>query len=61
MEVKPSENIMGKRENAGKQHFQLLPQYFPLYQGQISSFMPYNFSHNIFHSIKDKFRHLCHI
>ena len=31
---KPFENIMGKGENAGNQHFLLFPQYFLPYQKQ---------------------------
>ena len=35
---KPLENIEGKRENAGNQHFLLFPQCFQPYQRQKSSF-----------------------
>ena len=35
---KPFENIVGKGENAGKQHFLLFPQWFLLYQGQNMQF-----------------------
>ena len=34
----PFENIVGKGENAGNQHFLLFPQCFPPFQKQISSF-----------------------
>ena len=34
---KPSENIVGKGENAGKQHFLLFPQCFLLFTKQISN------------------------
>ena len=37
---KPFENIVGKGENAGNQHFLLLPQCFQLYQRQKSLFNP---------------------
>ena len=32
------ENIVGNGENAGNQHFLLFPQYFQMYQRQLSSF-----------------------
>ena len=32
----PLENIVGKGENAGYQHFLLFPQYFPYFPTQIS-------------------------
>ena len=36
MEKKAFENIVGKGENAGKQHFFLFPQCFLLYKGHKS-------------------------
>ena len=36
---KALENIVGKGENAGNQHFLLFPR-FPVYQGEISSLYP---------------------
>ena len=36
--MKAFENIVGKGENAGDQHFLLFPQCFRLYQGHKSSF-----------------------
>ena len=35
---KPFENIVGKGENAGNQHFILFPQYFLPFPNQISNF-----------------------
>ena len=35
----PFENIVGKRENAGNQHFLLFPQYFKPFSNQISIFL----------------------
>ena len=37
------ENIVGKEENAGNQHFLLFPQYFLPYQGEISAFRSFLF------------------
>ena len=36
--MKPFENIVGKGENAGNQHFLLFPQYFVPFPKQISFF-----------------------
>ena len=38
---KPLENIVGKGENAGNQHFLLLPQCFLPFQRQIPFFQPH--------------------
>ena len=38
---KNSENIVGKGENAGNQHFLLFPQCFLAYQRKIASFEPH--------------------
>ena len=35
---KPSENVVGKGENAGNQHFLLFPQYFSPFPNQIAFF-----------------------
>ena len=40
LEEKYFENIVGKRENAGNQHFLLFPQFFLPYQREIASFEP---------------------
>ena len=37
------ENIVGKGENAGNQHFLLFPQYFQPYQREKSSFKKIHF------------------
>ena len=42
---KPFENILGKVENAGHQHFVLFPQCFLTYQRQIHSLEPYSNCH----------------
>ena len=38
---KASENILGKRENSGNQHFLLFPKYFLPYTKQSSIFEPH--------------------
>ena len=35
LEEKPFENIVGKEENAGNQHFLLFPQCFQSYERQL--------------------------
>ena len=42
-DLKPSENIVGKGENAGNQHFLLFPQCFLPFLNQISIFSPVYF------------------
>ena len=41
LKEKAFENIEGKGENAGNQHFLLFPPCFPPYEGQVSSFGPH--------------------
>ena len=43
MKEKPSENIVGKGENAGNQHFLLFPQYFQPIQKWMGKFLSHIF------------------
>ena len=62
LEKKPFENIAGKEENAGNQHFLLFPHCFLLWEKKkmlvISIFF---FSHIVFYPLKDNFNILSNI
>ena len=62
LEKKPFENIVGKEENAGNQHFLLFQHYFLLWEKKkmlvISIFF---FSHIVFYPLKDNFNILSNI
>ena len=57
LDVSEKENIVGKEENVGNQHFLLFPECFLLYQRQKLSFMLHLFCRmkNAFNSDKVKF------
>ena len=50
LKKKPSENIVGKGENAGNQHFLLFPQCFLPFQKQISIFQSSANAFNLDHT-----------
>ena len=51
---KPFENIVGKKENAGNQHFLLFPQCFLSYKRQLQHFEYHLSSANVFDLGKPK-------
>ena len=56
---KPSENIVGKGENAGNQHFLLFPQCFLPFAIHVSSFTLHLFCRLQIHSIRTRSRSYC--